>query len=140
VIYDLPEELRVEVDGPVRTVVINRPGQLNAVNAPLHRALAEVWRQLSADRDARAVVLTGAGRAFSAGGDLTWITSFLSDPVARYDRRPARTGRAGDQAGPQHAPRPGVERPAPGGVRPELVTMESEEHRRRLLALRREDR
>jgi len=83
VTYDLPDELRVEVDGPVRTVVIDRADQLNAVNEPLHRALAEVWRQLTADRDARVVILTGAGRAFSAGGDLDWITSFLDDPVAR---------------------------------------------------------
>ena len=81
--YDLPGELRVEADGPVRTVVIDRPDELNAVNAPLHRALAVVWRQLAADREARVVVLTGAGRAFSAGGDLGWITSFLDDPVAR---------------------------------------------------------
>lgn len=81
--YDLPRELRVESDGPVRTVVIDRPDELNAVNAPLHRALAVVWRQLAADREARVVVLTGAGRAFSAGGDLGWITSFLDDPVAR---------------------------------------------------------
>jgi enoyl-CoA hydratase len=81
--YDLPAELRVEVDGPVRTVVIDRPDQLNAVNAALHRGLADVWRQLTADRDARVVILTGAGRAFSAGGDLDWITSFLDDPVAR---------------------------------------------------------
>jgi enoyl-CoA hydratase len=81
--YDLPDELTVEADGPVRTVVINRPDELNAVNQPLHWALANVWRQLSTDREARVVILTGAGRAFSAGGDLDWITSFLDDPVAR---------------------------------------------------------
>jgi enoyl-CoA hydratase len=81
--YDLPEELTVEDDGPLRTLVINRPEQLNAVNAPLHWALANVWRQLSADRAARVVIITGAGRTFSAGGDLDWITSFLDDPVAR---------------------------------------------------------
>jgi enoyl-CoA hydratase len=81
--YDLPGELTVEADGPIRTVVINRPGELNAINRPLHWALANVWRQLCADRAARVVILTGAGRAFSAGGDLDWITSFLDDPVAR---------------------------------------------------------
>src|SRR5690349_5577476 len=81
--YDLPPELAVEADGPVRTVIINRPAELNAVNQPLHWALANVWRQLAADRAARVVILTGAGRAFSAGGDLDWITSFLDDPVAR---------------------------------------------------------
>lgn len=81
--YDLPPELTVEVDGPIRTVVINRPDELNAVNHDLHWALANVWRQLTADREARVVILTGAGRAFSAGGDLDWITSFLDDHAAR---------------------------------------------------------
>jgi enoyl-CoA hydratase len=81
--YELPDELIVETDGPIRTVVINRPAELNAVNKALHWALAHVWRQLAADRDAKVVVLTGAGRAFSAGGDLDWITTFLDDSVAR---------------------------------------------------------
>lgn len=81
--YELPEVLTVTGAGPVRTVTVNRPDELNAVNADLHRALAGVWRQLAADTEARVVILTGAGRAFSAGGDLDWITSFLDDPVAR---------------------------------------------------------
>ncbi|MEU4316868.1 enoyl-CoA hydratase/isomerase family protein [Nocardia sp. NPDC024068] len=81
--YDLPDVLTVTAEGPLRTVTINRPDELNAVNADLHRALAQVWRQLAADTEARVVILTGAGRAFSAGGDLDWITSFLDDPVAR---------------------------------------------------------
>jgi enoyl-CoA hydratase len=81
--YDLPAELTVTRDGPVRIVTLNRPEQLNTIDERLHRALADVWRKLSADREAAAVVLTGAGRAFSAGGDLEWISSFLDDPVAR---------------------------------------------------------
>jgi len=83
--YELPEELSVEADGPVRTVVINRAGELNCVNEKLHWGLANVWRQIAADTEARVSVLTGAGRAFSAGGDLNWITSFLDDPVARNE-------------------------------------------------------
>ncbi|GGN97510.1 enoyl-CoA hydratase/isomerase family protein [Nocardia rhizosphaerihabitans] len=82
-IEPLPPGLTVSADGPVRTVLIDRPDELNAVNADLHRALARVWRHLDADAEARVVILTGAGRAFSAGGDLEWITSFLDDPVAR---------------------------------------------------------
>jgi enoyl-CoA hydratase len=81
--YDLPAGLRVEVDGPVRTVVLDRPDALNAVDRELHRALALVWRQIAVDRDARVVILTGAGRAFSAGGDLDWIASFAEDHEAR---------------------------------------------------------
>lgn len=80
---DLPDELRVEALGPIRVVTINRPDDLNAVNKDLHWALANVWRQLAADAEAKVVVLTGAGRAFSAGGDLDWITSFLDDTAAR---------------------------------------------------------
>ena len=83
--YELPEELSVEADGPVRTVVINRAGELNCVNEKLHWGLANVWRQIAADTEASVSVLTGAGRAFSAGGDLNWITSFLDDPVARNE-------------------------------------------------------
>ncbi|MQY31132.1 enoyl-CoA hydratase/isomerase family protein [Nocardia aurantia] len=81
--YDLPDELIVECDGPVRTLILNRPDELNAVNERLHWGLAQVWRQLAMDAEARVVIVTGAGRAFSAGGDLDWITSFLEDPVAR---------------------------------------------------------
>jgi len=88
--YDLPAELTVEADGPVRIVTINRPGQLNAVNAALHTALARVWRQLAADEDARVVILTGAGRTFCAGGDFDWISSFLTE--AAIGRESLREG------------------------------------------------
>ncbi len=80
---DLSPELTVEAEGAVRLVTIDRPHALNAVDAPLHRALAHVWRRLAEDRDARVVILTGRGRTFCAGGDLEWISSFLDDPAAR---------------------------------------------------------
>ncbi|MFC9981073.1 enoyl-CoA hydratase/isomerase family protein [Gordonia sp. NPDC127522] len=83
--YDLPAELRVESDGGIRVVVLNRPDHLNAIDQTLHAALAKVWRQLAADQDARVVIVTGAGRSFSAGGDLLWIESFLTDTAARDD-------------------------------------------------------
>src|SRR5437016_2145377 len=71
--YDLPEEVVVTVDGPVRVVNMNRADDLNAVNEGLHRGLAGVWSQLGADDEARSVVVTGAGRAFCAGGDIGWF-------------------------------------------------------------------
>lgn len=73
--------LRVEADGPVRTVLLDRPDALNAVDKDMHRSLAQVWRQLASDPTARAVVLTGAGRAFCAGGDMGWLVAKLGNPV-----------------------------------------------------------
>jgi enoyl-CoA hydratase len=68
--YDVSDELTVTSEGPVRIVTLNRPGALNAVSTSMQLSLIGVWSQLASDPDARAVVLTGAGRAFSAGGDL----------------------------------------------------------------------
>ena len=82
--YDLPEELRIEEVGPIRVVTLNRPDHLNAVRPTLQQALISVWGQIGHDRDARAVVLTGAGRAFCAGGDLE---NFLHDQEDLMHRR-----------------------------------------------------
>lgn len=84
--YDsLPDEVIVESDGPVRVVRLNRPDDLNAVNPGLHRGLAEVWPIIDADSDARAAVVTGNGRAFSAGGDFGLLEAMSSDPALRAD-------------------------------------------------------
>jgi enoyl-CoA hydratase/carnithine racemase len=60
-----------EYEGPVRILTLNRPRVRNAFNDPLKRALIDALRELSRDGDARAVVLTGAGNTFSAGGDIS---------------------------------------------------------------------
>lgn len=84
--YDgLAPELLVEQRGALRIVTMNRPDALNAVNLPLHKAITLVWEQLSADSHARAVVLTGAGRAFSAGGDLRHIQDLAVDDWLRRE-------------------------------------------------------
>ena len=79
----LPEEIQVHADGAVRIVTLNRPEQLNATNAALHRGLSLVWRQLAEDAEARAVILTGAGTAFSAGGDFHFLTQLAVEQPAR---------------------------------------------------------
>jgi enoyl-CoA hydratase len=79
----LPREIRIEKDGPVRVVTLDRPDQLNAANASLHRGLAQVWRQLAEDPGASVVVLTGAGRAFSAGGDFEFMQQLQADGLFR---------------------------------------------------------
>jgi len=82
--YDLPPELIVTADGPVRVVTLNRPEQLNATNHVLHAGLAALFPQLDADDDARVAVLTGAGRAFSAGGDFGYIDELSHDDALRH--------------------------------------------------------
>lgn len=52
------------------TVTLNRPEKLNALSLQMHADLQEVCRALQADGEARVVILTGSGRAFSAGADL----------------------------------------------------------------------
>jgi enoyl-CoA hydratase/carnithine racemase len=83
--YDLPDVLHVEADGPVRIVRFNRPEQLNATNHELHAGLAALFPQLDADAEARVAVLTGNGRAFSAGGDFSYIDELTRDDDLRRE-------------------------------------------------------
>jgi enoyl-CoA hydratase len=57
----------------VLLITINRPEVYNAANARLHWELSHVWLDIGDDPDTRIVVITGAGKAFSAGGDLAMI-------------------------------------------------------------------
>ena len=74
--------------GGVLLITINRPEVLNATNDRLHWELTQVWLTIDADPEARVAVVTGAGRAFSAGGDLDMVEANATDP-----RRLARTVR-----------------------------------------------
>ena len=74
--YGMPEEIDVQADGALRIITLNRPDALNAVNDNLHVGLARLWEALNEDADARAAVITGAGRAFSAGGDFNWVLTW----------------------------------------------------------------
>ncbi|MGE0045268.1 MAG: enoyl-CoA hydratase [Hyphomonadaceae bacterium] len=65
----------VERDGPVAIVTLNRPEAMNALSRALRAAIAETFEQLAADESVRAIVLTGAGRAFTAGLDLKELGS-----------------------------------------------------------------
>ncbi|MEJ7585305.1 MAG: enoyl-CoA hydratase-related protein [Acidimicrobiales bacterium] len=68
------EHLRFERDGDVLVVTIDRAGDdLNRIDERLHHELTALFPRLQRERDARAVLLTGAGRAFSAGGDFAWF-------------------------------------------------------------------
>ena len=80
--------LRLEREGSVLRVTIAHPtSELNAVDELLHDELGRLFRELRRERAARAVLLTGAGRAFSAGGDFGWLATLEDlrslDPLRR---------------------------------------------------------
>jgi enoyl-CoA hydratase len=66
-------------DNGVLLITINRPDKYNATDEQLHGELARVWRDVSADRQTRVAVVTGAGKAFSAGGDLAMVERMAGD-------------------------------------------------------------
>lgn len=66
-------------DDGVLLITINRPERYNATNETLHRELSRVWRDVADDADTRVAVVTGAGRAFSAGGDLDMLERMTTD-------------------------------------------------------------
>ena len=65
--------VRTLVDGPVTTVVIDRPEARNAVDGPTAKALADAFRAFDADPNAAVAILCGAGGTFCAGADLKAI-------------------------------------------------------------------
>jgi enoyl-CoA hydratase len=79
----LPDEIEISGSGAIRVVTLNRPDKLNAANAAMHTGLARLWGELADDPDLRVVILTGAGRAFSAGGDVDWFDEIATDPAVR---------------------------------------------------------
>ena len=73
---------RLNIDRPhprVLRVVMNRPDKLNAADREMHSNLSEIWRVIDADASVNAVLLTGAGKAFSAGGDLELVGKMMAD-------------------------------------------------------------
>jgi len=69
------ERLALSREGRVLTVAIDGAGPLNLIEGTLHRELSQVFAEIAADDDTDAVVLTGSGGSFCAGGDLGWFRS-----------------------------------------------------------------
>jgi 2-(1,2-epoxy-1,2-dihydrophenyl)acetyl-CoA isomerase len=65
------DEVQTTQDGGVLTITLNRPDVLNALNAAMHQALGGALKEAARDPGVRAVVVTGAGRGFCVGQDLT---------------------------------------------------------------------
>lgn len=73
------EAVTYEVRDGVAIISLNRPDKLNAVNMDMHKGLAKAWKAVARDDAARAVVLTGTGRGFCVGQDLTEFSSAGDD-------------------------------------------------------------
>ena len=73
---------RLELDYPaprILQVTLNTPGRLNAADAVMHAELGRIWRDVDGDPDVSCVMIRGAGKAFSAGGDLDMIEEMTQD-------------------------------------------------------------
>jgi len=68
--YDQYHYIKVEKKGRVAVVTLNRPEQRNALHMDAHAELERIWSDLAQDEEVFAIVLTGAGKTFSAGGDI----------------------------------------------------------------------
>jgi enoyl-CoA hydratase len=66
--------------GRLLTITLNRPDSLNAVNLAMHEDLPQVFQFAAADEHSDVVMITGAGRAFSAGGDIDHMTNNATHP------------------------------------------------------------
>jgi 2-(1,2-epoxy-1,2-dihydrophenyl)acetyl-CoA isomerase len=84
----------ISVADGVGTLTLNRPDRLNAVDVAMAREVVEAARELLADKTVRVLVITGAGRAFSAGGDVKFLGESLD--LAKYSDAMALV-RAGGQ-------------------------------------------
>jgi enoyl-CoA hydratase len=77
---------KLKIDYPserILRVTFNRPETHNSVDAETHTQLTDIWRDVGADPNISAVLVTGAGKAFSAGGDFELIKTILNDPIVR---------------------------------------------------------
>jgi len=71
------KSFRYEENGPVATVTLDRPDRLNALTFEVYAELRDLFASMSQRRDVRAIVITGAGRGFSSGGDVDEIIGRL---------------------------------------------------------------
>lgn len=86
------EQIVVERDGHVGWIRINRPERLNAFIGTMREQLLEAFHQLEADAEVRCVIVTGAGRAFSTGGDVAYMKELLEEHDAAQFEHLVRTG------------------------------------------------
>ena len=76
---------RLRIDWPhervIRVTMVN--GKMNSADATMHAELGQIWRDVDADPAVSAVIFTGAGQVFSAGGDFAMIGDIIADHDTR---------------------------------------------------------
>jgi len=92
--YNRYEFIKVEKEGKLATLTLNRPESLNAIHPAFHTELENIWADVARDVDINAIILTGAGKAFCAGGDVKGMDS-RNDPdeARRYSLRTVSNAR-----------------------------------------------
>jgi enoyl-CoA hydratase/carnithine racemase len=80
------ETILYEVKDHVAYITLNRPEALNAANQKMHEERTDAWNRAKDDPDVRVLVLTGAGRAFSAGADVREMASGTPQPLVERRR------------------------------------------------------
>lgn len=82
--YDQYERLKLDFPSDrVLRITFDNPGSSNSIDAAAHKELVSIWRDIDSDPDVNAVIVTGAGKAFSAGGDFSLVKSVIEDPTVR---------------------------------------------------------
>ena len=113
VTYHSSERLQLTLDENVLIIALNRPEAMNAFDDELHAEFPALMQRIESDGDLRAVVLTGNGKAFSAGGSIDEFEVFRVDFAAR--RRAMRQARRlVDEMLNLHVRRPGCRADGPG--------------------------
>ena len=73
--------IRLQVDGGIATLTLNRPEKRNAMSDAMRSEFIHALEQVAADRAIRALVLTGAGKGFCAGGDIAGMEKRMNAPA-----------------------------------------------------------
>ncbi|MEQ6247547.1 enoyl-CoA hydratase-related protein [Sulfitobacter sp. HNIBRBA3233] len=82
--------IKASREGRILTLTLNRPDTLNAVDKQMHRELCTVFHDAADDPHSDVVVLTGAGRAFSSGGDIKWMQEMIDTGFGQTAREAKR--------------------------------------------------
>ena len=80
--YSKYQHILVDRRDGVALLTLNRPDKLNATNARMHYEMSRIWLDIGEDEEVKVAVVTGAGRAFSVGGDYADLESHAGDQVA----------------------------------------------------------